>query len=87
MTMKEMLKIHREVEREDLEHRIMFRNSKILDKLTDSFPIGAKVTNFGVPAVVDGYHVYRIAYTGSLILRDPETGMRWVAKTEFCKTA
>ena len=59
----------------------------ILDKLTDSFPIGAKVTNFGVPAVVDGYPVWSWSYTGSLILKDPETGMRWVAKTEFCKTA
>lgn len=84
MTMKQKLQIHREVERMDMEHRIWFHNNQIIDRLTDTFPPGSMVENFGVLAIVDGYKATDMSYTGDLILRDPVTGQRWIGNPEYC---
>lgn len=84
MTMTEKLRIHREVETQDLQNRIWFRNSEILDRMTDEFPIGATVENFGVRAKIVGYETRDMIYTGDLILADTD-GLRWVARTKYCK--
>ena len=84
MTMKEKLQMHREIERMDREHRIWYHNTMILNQLTDTFPIGSRVENFGVTAVVDGYKARDLSYTGDLILLDPETGQRWIGATQYC---
>lgn len=85
MTMKEKIRIHAAIEAADKEHRLWFLNSQTLDWLTASYPIGAMVENFGVLAEVVGYQARGKAYTGDLILREPETGMRWIGKTDFCR--
>jgi hypothetical protein len=84
MTMKEKLKIHAWIEKEDRDHRIWFMNHQILEHLTGTFPIGTVVENFGVVADVIGYHVAGQSYTGDLILQEPESGKRWIGNPNYC---
>lgn len=84
MTMKEMLKIHAQIEAEDREHRLWYRNNLTLERLTGTFPIGTVVENFGATASVVGYQTRNLSYTGSLILEEPETGLRWIGSPDFC---
>ncbi len=86
MTMTQKLQMHREIEREDREHRTWHHNNLILDRLTSTFPIGTMVENFGVAAEVVGYQVAAatLTYTGDLILEEPESAMRWIGNPDFC---
>lgn len=86
MTMTQKLQMHREIEREDREHRTWHHNNLILDQLTSTFPIGTMVENFGVAAEVVGYQVAAatLTYTGDLILEEPESAMRWIGNPDFC---
>lgn len=84
MTMADKIRIHNAIEAEDREHRLWHHNNLMLDRLTDTYPTGTLVVNFGVIAEVVGYAARERSYTGDLILQEPETGMRWVGKTTFC---
>ena len=84
MTMKEKLKIHAAIEAADREHREWFLNSQKLNQLTDVFPIGTMVENFGVVAEVVGYHTVNRSYTGDLILEEQESGLRWIGNRNCC---
>ena len=86
MTMEAKLQMHREIEKADREHRIWHHNNQMLNRLTASFPIGSIVENFGVAAEVAGYQVAAgtHAYTGDLILEDPESGLRWIGDPNYC---
>ena len=84
MTAREKIRIHAAIEEADREHRLWYLNSRMLDHLTETFPIGTTVENFGVIASVIGYEARERTYTGSLILEEPETGLRWVGSPHFC---
>ena len=84
MTMKERLQMHRAVEAADWEHRRWYLNSLMLERMTENFPIGATVENFGIRATVAGYQERNGSYTGDLILQEPETGMRWIGNPDYC---
>lgn len=62
-------------------------NFFLLDQLTDAYPIGLEVDNFGIRAKVVGYQYSTslAEYTGNLILSD--SSCKWVADPDKCVRA
>lgn len=84
MNMAQKIRIHKAIEAEDRAKRTWYLNNLMLEKLTESFPVGSLVENFGTVAEVVGYQAAGQKYTGDLILREPETELRWIGSPQYC---